>query len=88
MAKLKGYYSYLLRLWQTGDEPGCAWCASLERPGTGERQGFSTLEQLFTFLEAQTARRPGQTGAGGAEEARSGREEEPSEDPRRRERQG
>lgn len=45
------YLSYLLRLWQTGSQP--IWRASLESPLTGERQGFASLQELFTFLETQ-----------------------------------
>lgn len=43
--------SYLLRLWRTleGD-----WRASLEAPGTGERQGFASLQALFEFLGTET----------------------------------
>jgi len=48
------YLSYLLRLWQTTSHGEPHWLASLERPGTGERQGFASLKALFAFLEAQT----------------------------------
>jgi hypothetical protein len=48
------YLSYLLRLWQTSDRGKQVWRASLESPGTGERQGFASLEDLFNFLQAQT----------------------------------
>jgi hypothetical protein len=42
--------SYILRLW-CADEPQTGeWHASLEDPSTQERFGFSSLEQLFTFL--------------------------------------
>ncbi len=42
--------SYILRLW-CADEPGATdWHASLEDPSTGERFGFSSLEQLFAFV--------------------------------------
>lgn len=77
MAKGKGYYSYLLRMWQAGEGPGCTWCVSLEQPGTGERQGFATLDHLFAFLQEQTASVAGQAGA--AEEAGSGNGAEPIE---------
>ena len=40
-------HSYLLRLWRSGDFD---WQASLERPETGERIGFASLEALFTYL--------------------------------------
>lgn len=48
------YLSYLLRLWQTSDGTKQIWRASLESPGTGERRGFASLEDLFDFLLAQT----------------------------------
>jgi hypothetical protein len=54
MPKPPTYYSFLLRIWQTDDEDGCTWRASLERPDTRERRGFATLGQLFDFLQDQT----------------------------------
>jgi hypothetical protein len=56
------YLSYLLRLWQEspGDPHGESprdpplWRASLERPQTGDRLGFASLVDLFTFLERET----------------------------------
>jgi len=47
------YLSYLLRLWQTSDDGKQIWRASLESPGSGERRGFASLEDLFKFLKAQ-----------------------------------
>ena len=49
----KRYQSYLLRLWQTSDEGEDVWRASLEAPGTGERHGFASLDDLFNFLQGQ-----------------------------------
>lgn len=47
------YHSYLLRLWCAGQaEVGC-WQASLDDPHTGERIGFASLEEMFTFLIEQ-----------------------------------
>lgn len=48
------YLSYLLRLWQTGDGEELVWRASLQSPGSEERQGFASLEDLFDFLEDRT----------------------------------
>ena len=48
------YLSFLLRLWQTGDQGQPVWRASLESPGNRERLGFADLGELFKFLEAQT----------------------------------
>ncbi|MCP4540939.1 MAG: hypothetical protein GY832_27710 [Chloroflexi bacterium] len=53
-AKQQRYLSYLLRLWQTSDGGEQIWRASVQSVGTGERYGFSSLEDLFDFLQAQT----------------------------------
>jgi hypothetical protein len=53
----RGYLSYLLRLWQSSEGGKQVWRASLDSPGTRERQGFASLEELFDFLEAQTGSR-------------------------------
>jgi hypothetical protein len=58
MMKRTGYFSYLLRMWQTSDGEGRTWCASLEQPGTENRQGFATLDDLFDFLREQAASQP------------------------------
>jgi hypothetical protein len=49
----RDYVSYLLRLWQTGNEEKAVWRASLENPLTGERQGFASLDELIAFLKAR-----------------------------------
>ena len=54
MDEQQHYLSYLLRLWQTSDGEDQVWRASLETPGTGERQGFASLKDLFGFIDAQT----------------------------------
>jgi hypothetical protein len=61
MAKQSEYLSYLLRMWQTRDGGKTSWYASLEQPGTDERQGFATLDELFQFLRKQASgvKRPG-----------------------------
>ena len=48
------YLSYLLRLWRMRGQAGTGWRASLESPLWGERLGFGSLEELFTFLREQT----------------------------------
>ena len=53
MEKQQRYLSYLLRLWQTSDGTKQVWRASLESPGTGQRHGFASLQDLVTFLAAQ-----------------------------------
>jgi hypothetical protein len=52
--KQQRYLSYLLRLWQTSDDGEQIWRASLESPGTGERQGFASIEDLICFLRDRT----------------------------------
>ena len=54
------YLSYLLRLWQVGEEgraDGVAekrvWRASLEHPTPTQRRGFACLDDLFDFLRQQ-----------------------------------
>jgi hypothetical protein len=49
----RGYKSYLLRLWETSENGQRVWRASLEPPGSRQRQGFASLEALFAFLEEQ-----------------------------------
>ena len=55
-----GYLSYLLRLWQVdsvraGDGlDSRAWRGSLESSLTGERLGFTSLDELFEYLLFQT----------------------------------
>jgi hypothetical protein len=52
------YQTYLLRLWRVrcqGKWQGAAalggqWNASLERPHTGERHVFASLQELFAYL--------------------------------------
>jgi hypothetical protein len=52
--KQQRYLSYLLRLWQTSDDGEQVWRASLESPGTGERLGFASIEDLIGFLLDRT----------------------------------
>lgn len=54
MNKQQRYLSFLLRLWQTDDQGQAVWRASLESPGSRERLGFASLDELFRFLETQT----------------------------------
>ena len=44
------YRSYLLRLWWATDEDEVTLRIYVENPLTGERRGFSDLEELNTFL--------------------------------------
>lgn len=54
MIRKRPHLSYLLRLWRTGNEKNPVWRVSLETPGTGERQGFACLKDMFDFLLTQT----------------------------------
>jgi hypothetical protein len=64
----RGYVAYLLRLWQAQEGENAVWRASLESPQTGERWGFASVADLFTFVESevgQAARRQPSPSAGG-----------------------
>jgi len=50
----RGYVAYLLRLWQVRQGKGWSWRASLQGARTGERLGFTTLEDLFDFVREQS----------------------------------
>jgi hypothetical protein len=50
------YLAYLLRLWQVNEGENAEWRALLESPHTGERRGFASLADLFTFLENEVGR--------------------------------
>jgi len=45
------YYSFLLRLWMVHESSGDIWRASIEYPETGERRGFSSLEEFIHYLQ-------------------------------------
>jgi hypothetical protein len=53
------YYSYLLRMWVSGEKGQTEWRVQLQDARTGERLGFSSLERLFAFLEDQGGQLPG-----------------------------
>jgi hypothetical protein len=46
-----GQLAYLLRLWRTGEQEEAVWRASLQDVRTGERVGFSGLEEAFAYLQ-------------------------------------
>ena len=50
----------MLRLWETSNGETQIWRASLESPGSGQRQGFSSLQSLMAFLEAEIGSTPEQ----------------------------
>jgi hypothetical protein len=51
---VKGYFSYLLRLWQVSAGGGTVWRASVEEIPTGERKDFADLDGLVAYLREQT----------------------------------
>jgi hypothetical protein len=52
------YLAYLLRLWRVRGKGTTGWRASLESPGSGKCQGFSSMDDLFLFLRRQTLMLP------------------------------
>ena len=60
----RDYVSYLLRMWRDSANEGAAplneapWRASLQSPGTGDRVGFASLDDLFAFLRRQAGLGP------------------------------
>ena len=62
----RDYAAYLLRLWRVSGEEEMAWRASLQDARTGQRQGFTSLDDLFQFLRQQTKASPdaGESAAG------------------------
>jgi len=52
--EMPGYVSYLLRLWREKGGQTAQWRASLQDPHSGERVGFASLEDLFSFLRRET----------------------------------
>ena len=47
------YLAFLLRLWKVRNEGEC-WRASIERVDSGEKHGFTNLEELIAFLRHST----------------------------------
>jgi hypothetical protein len=54
--KPSGYAAYLVRLWRDGQAG--QWRASAQSVQTGERTLFSSLAELFVFLEGRTLAGP------------------------------
>ena len=51
--ELDSYQVYVLRVWRAWCQDQCEWRASIECPGTGERQSFANLDQLLIHLREQ-----------------------------------
>jgi len=48
------YMAYMLRIWPVRNKTVLSWRASLENAQTGERVGFTDLDELFVYLRQQT----------------------------------
>jgi hypothetical protein len=49
--EIASYTTYVLRCWREGSN----WRYSLEEVGSGERQGFASLDEFVAFLLARSA---------------------------------
>jgi hypothetical protein len=48
------YRSFMIRMWQVKDDDQPTWRASIEVVDSGEQYGFTSLDEMFAFLEEQT----------------------------------
>ncbi len=58
------YHSFLLRLWQVKGDNGQEWRITLENVESGEKRGFTSVEELLAFLSKVTVKMGGITGEG------------------------
>jgi hypothetical protein len=58
------YYSFLLRLWQVPTDGEHAWRILLENVQSGEKRGFASTEELFTYIRQISAQADTQPGKG------------------------
>jgi hypothetical protein len=58
------YYSYLLRIWQVPSNGGHTWRIQLENVQTGEKCGFTNLEELLAYLSQVTLQENSTSGEG------------------------
>jgi len=58
------HFSYLLRLWQVPTDGGYAWRILLENVQTGEKRGFTSLNELLDYLGQVTAENDVPSGEG------------------------
>ena len=56
MEKQANYLSFLLRIWRVEEDGGQEWRASLENVGSGEMRGFTSLEELTSYITQLTTR--------------------------------
>lgn len=54
--KVPKHHSYLLRMWEENSQIESPWRIVLVDPHTGERWGFSDLQRLLVFLQAEMDR--------------------------------
>ena len=62
--KQAGYYSFLLRLWQVKEDGGQEWRATLENVESGEKRGFTNVEDLLAYLSQVTTKMDETSGEG------------------------
>ena len=62
--KQAGYYSFLLRLWQVKEDGGQEWRATLENVESGEKRGFTSVEELLAYLSQVTSKMDETSGEG------------------------
>ena len=77
MSQRRQHVIYLLSLWQAHTKGEPTWRAWLERPSTGERRGFATLDELCNYLKASVSRPEREPDAGPEQPSPAGESEEP-----------
>ena len=55
------YFSYLIRIWHSGEPSVNGWHASLQDPTSQHILYFETMAELFAFLQNNTLAEPHQT---------------------------
>ena len=54
VTKQVNYCSFLLRMWWAKEEGSQEWRASLENVESGEKRGFTSLEEMLAYLSKIT----------------------------------
>ena len=52
------YRSFLLRIWQSGENRAADWRVSLTDPRDGEQIGFDDMDTLITYLRSLVPTKP------------------------------
>ncbi len=68
MSEGGGYFSYLLRMWQVPSNKVHTWRILLENIQTGEKHGFTSLEELLSYLSQVTSMLSGKSDEGNQNE--------------------